>query len=60
VLNPIDVGTNTLVQRSVPPGMQGRVFANLYGAIGLAAGLSYALGGVLLDAPRQGASKGTA
>jgi hypothetical protein len=30
--------------------MQGRVFANLYGAIGLAAGLSYAVGGVLLDA----------
>ena len=46
----VDVGTSTLVQRSVPPGMQGRVFANLYGAIGLAAGLSYALGGVLLDA----------
>jgi MFS family permease len=46
----IDVGTNTLVQRSVPPGMQGRVFANLYGAIGLAAGISYAVGGVLLDA----------
>lgn len=46
----IDVGTNTFVQRIVPPGMQGRVFANLYGAIGLAAGLSYAVGGVLLDA----------
>jgi MFS family permease len=45
-----DVGTNTLVQQVVPPGMQGRVFANLYGAIGLAAGLSYAVGGVLLDA----------
>lgn len=30
--------------------MQGRVFANLYGAIGLAAGLSYAVGGFLLDA----------
>ena len=46
----VDVGTTTLVQRIVPPGMQGRVFANLYGAIGLAAGLSYAVGGVLLDA----------
>jgi MFS family permease len=46
----IDVGTNTFVQRIVPPGMQGRVFANLYGAIGLAAGLSYAVGGPLLDA----------
>lgn len=46
----IDVGTNTLIQRTTPSGMQGRVFANLYGAIGLAAGLSYAAGGVLLDA----------
>lgn len=27
----------------------GRVFANLYGAIGMAAGLSYVLGGYLLD-----------
>jgi hypothetical protein len=40
--------------------MQGRVLANRYGAIGLAAGLSYALGGVLLDATGQGASHGTA
>jgi MFS family permease len=46
----IEVGVNTVVQRIVPPEMQGRVFANLYGAIGLAAGLSYAVGGFLLDA----------
>jgi Major Facilitator Superfamily len=46
----IDVGYATLVQRLVPPGMQGRVFGNLHGAIGLAAGLSYATGGYLLDA----------
>jgi MFS family permease len=46
----IDVGSNTLIQRTVPRGMQGRVFANFYGAIGLAAGLSYAVGGFLLDA----------
>ena len=46
----IDVGVNTLVQRLVPAGMQGRAFGNLYGAVGLAAGLSYAAGGILLDA----------
>jgi len=50
----MDVATNTLIQRLVPPAMLGRVFGNLYGAIGIAAGLSYALGGLLLDltAPR--------
>ena len=46
----IEVSVNTLVQRSVPPGMQGRAFANLYGFIGLAAGAAYVLGGPLLDA----------
>jgi MFS family permease len=46
----IDVGVNTLVQRLVPAGMQGRAFGNLYGAVGLAAGLSYVFGGLLLDA----------
>jgi MFS family permease len=46
----IEVGVNTLVQRLVPAGMHGRAFGNLYGAVGLAAGLSYAIGGVLLDA----------
>jgi MFS family permease len=46
----IEVATNTLVQQIVPADMQGRVFANLYGAIGLAPGLSYAVGGILLDA----------
>lgn len=44
----MDVATNTLLQRTVPPAMLGRVFGNLYGAIGVAAGLSYALGGLLL------------
>jgi MFS family permease len=46
----VEVGVNTTVQRIVPAGMQGRVFANLYGFIGLAAGLSYVVGGPLLDA----------
>jgi MFS family permease len=44
-----DTGHDTLVQRTVPAGLRGRVFSNLYGAIGLAAGLSYVLGGVLID-----------
>ncbi len=39
----------TFVQRTVPKGMQGRAFANLFGAVGLSAGLSYAIGGPLLD-----------
>lgn len=45
----IDVSVNTFVQRIVPPAMQGRVFANLYGFIGIAAGLGYVFGGPLLD-----------
>ncbi len=46
----MDVGHNTLIQRHVPPEMLGRVFGNVYGAVGAAAGLSYVLGAVLLDA----------
>jgi MFS family permease len=46
----MDVGHNTLIQRRVPPAMLGRVFGNVYGAVGAAAGLSYVLGGLLLDA----------
>lgn len=46
----MDVGSNTLLQRLVPQGMLGRVFANLYGAVGAAAALSYVGGGLLLDA----------
>jgi predicted MFS family arabinose efflux permease len=45
----IEVGVNTLVQRLVPPAMVGRVFGNLYGAIGAAAALSYVAGGIVLD-----------
>jgi MFS family permease len=46
----MDVGHNTLIQRSVPAEMLGRVFGNVYGAVGAAAGLSYVFGGLLLDA----------
>ena len=46
----MDVATNTLIQRLVPPGLLGRVFGSLYGGIGAAAALSYVAGGLLLDA----------
>lgn len=46
----MDVASHTLLQRVVPPGMQGRVFGNLYGVIGVAAAVSYLGGGLLLDA----------
>jgi MFS family permease len=49
-ISAVEVGVNTTVQREVPAGMQGRAFANLYGFIGLAAGLAYIVGGPLLDA----------
>ncbi|MFI6827896.1 MFS transporter [Kribbella sp. NPDC050241] len=45
----VDVGMNTHLQRIVPPHLRSRVFGNLYGAIGLAAGVSYVLGGLLLE-----------
>jgi MFS family permease len=45
----LDVAINTHLQRVVPAAMLGRVFGNLYGAIGLAAGISYVFGGLLLE-----------
>jgi MFS family permease len=45
----MDVSASTLLQRLVAPAMLGRVFGNLHGAIGVAAALSYLLGGLLLD-----------
>ena len=48
-ISAMDVATNTLIQRLMPRVMRGRVFGNLYSAIGIAAGLSYVLGGLLLD-----------
>ena len=45
----VDVGTTTLVQRSAPPDIRARVFANLSGGVGLAAGISYVGGGALID-----------
>ena len=46
----MDVGHSTLIQRAVPAESLGRVFGNVYGAVGAAAGLSYVCGGLLLDA----------
>ncbi len=46
----MDVGHTTAIQRAVPADMLGRVFSNVYGAVGVAAGLSYVFGGLLLDA----------
>lgn len=48
-ISALDVGINTYLQRVVPPAVLGRVFGNLYGAVGVAAGLSYVFGGLLLD-----------
>jgi len=45
----MDVAANSLLPRLVPAAMLGRVFGNLYGAIGVAAALSYVAGSVLLD-----------
>ena len=46
---PYVAATNTLLQRTVPQAMLGPAFGNLYGVIGAAAGVSYVLGGYLLD-----------
>ncbi|MEP6561020.1 MAG: MFS transporter [Nakamurella sp.] len=44
-----DVAATTMIQRSVPRAVQGRVFATFYGGLGIAAGISYLAGGLLLQ-----------
>jgi MFS family permease len=45
----VDVGSSTLLQRTVPPEHLGRTFGNLYGLVGFAAGVSYLAGGAMLS-----------
>jgi MFS family permease len=46
----VEVGHNVAIAREVPAHLRGRVFANLYAALGVAAGIAYAAGGPLVDA----------
>jgi MFS family permease len=50
----IDTGLQTMLQRSVPPEMLGRVFANVFGAVGVTAALSVGVAGPVLDATSPG------
>lgn len=43
-------GVRTFLQRSTPSHLLGRVFANVYGGVSVAAALGYVVGGPLLDA----------
>ncbi|MGW6446370.1 MFS transporter [Lentzea sp. NPDC055074] len=45
----MDVAHSTLIQRLVPGDRTGRVFGNFYGGIGVAAAVSYIVGGLLID-----------
>ena len=46
----VEANIRTFVQRNAPRAMLGRVLANLYGGVGVAAASGYLLGGPLLDA----------
>jgi predicted MFS family arabinose efflux permease len=46
----VEVGHNVAIARGVPAHLHGRVFANLYASLGVAAGVAYAVGGPLIDA----------
>jgi MFS family permease len=45
----VEVGHNVAIARGVPPHLRGRVFANLYAALGVAAGIAYVVGGRVVD-----------
>jgi MFS family permease len=44
-----DANVQTMLQRSVSPELLGRVMANVYGAVNVAAAIAVVLGGLLLD-----------
>ena len=44
-----DANIQTMLQRSVAPELLGRVMANVYGAVNVAAAIAVVLGGLLLD-----------
>lgn len=46
----VEANIRTFVQRNTPRAMLGRVLANLYGGVGVAAAAGYVIGGPLLDA----------
>lgn len=46
----VETGHNALIQRGVPAHLRGRVFANLYAALGIAVGIAYLAGGPLVEA----------
>ena len=45
-----DSHVSTHLQRATPPHLLGRVFANVYGGVGVAAAAGYLAGGPLVDA----------
>ena len=49
-------GVRVLIQEEVPPRLLGRVFANVYGGVGVAAALGYVAAGPILDATSPRAS----
>lgn len=46
----VEANIRTFVQRNTPRALLGRVLANLYGGVGVAAAAGYVIGGPLLDA----------
>jgi len=40
----------TYLQRTAPPQLLGRVLANVYGGVGVAAAIGYLIGGPMVDA----------
>ena len=45
-----DTHVTTYLQRTTPPQLLGRVLANVYGGVGVAAAVGYLIGGPIVDA----------